>query len=436
MDIFFNPPRERWSELCRRAGGDNRSVTERVEAIVERVAREGDKALYALADEIDGVRLSSLKVSEEEFAEAEQAVGEELKRAIDVAVANISAFHRAQMPHEVRVETVTGVVCIQRPVPIRRVGLYIPGGTAPLFSTVLMLALPASIAGCGEVVMCTPTNRSGRVAAEVLYAARRCGVGAVYKTGGAQAVAAMAYGTESIPKVDKIFGPGNRYVTAAKQLVSGRNTSIDMPAGPSEVMVMADTSAVPSFVAADMLSQAEHGRDSQAMVVCDDRSFAEAVAAEVGRQAAALSRAGFVAESLSHSRVVVFDGREQMVDFANMYAAEHLIVMMRDAWSIVDRITAAGSVFVGAYSPESAGDYASGTNHTLPTSGWAHSCSGVNIDSFMRKMTIQELSREGLSLLAPTIIAMADAEGLQAHAEAVRVRMNDNAKLYAEYGKK
>ena len=436
MDIFFNPPRERWPELCRRAGGDNRSVTERVEAIVERVAREGDKALYALADEIDGVRLSSLKVSEEEFAEAEQAVGEELKRAIDVAVANISAFHRAQMPHEVRVETVTGVVCIQRPVPIRRVGLYIPGGTAPLFSTVLMLALPASIAGCGEVVMCTPTNRSGRVAAEVLYAARRCGVGAVYKTGGAQAVAAMAYGTESIPKVDKIFGPGHRFVTAAKQLVSGRNTSIDMPAGPSEVMVMADTSAVPSFVAADMLSQAEHGRDSQAMVVCDDRSFAEAVAAEVGRQAAALSRAGFVAESLSHSRVVVFDGREQMVDFANMYAAEHLIVMMRDAWPIVDRITAAGSVFVGAYSPESAGDYASGTNHTLPTSGWAHSCSGVNIDSFMRKMTIQELSRGGLSSLAPTIIAMADAEGLQAHAEAVRVRMNDNAKLYAEYGKK
>lgn len=422
--------------MCRRAGGDNRSVTERVEAIVERVAREGDKALYALADEIDGVRLSSLKVSEEEFAEAEQAVGEELKRAIDVAVANISAFHRAQMPHEVRVETVTGVVCIQRPVPIRRVGLYIPGGTAPLFSTVLMLALPASIAGCGEVVMCTPTNRSGRVAAEVLYAARRCGVGAVYKTGGAQAVAAMAYGTESIPKVDKIFGPGNRYVTAAKQLVSCRNTSIDMSAGPSEVMVMADKSAVPSFVAADMLSQAEHGRDSQAMVVCDDRSFAEAVAAEVGRQAAALSRAGFVAESLSHSRVVVFDGREQMVDFANMYAAEHLIVMMRDAWPIVDRITAAGSVFVGAYSPESAGDYASGTNHTLPTSGWAHSCSGVNIDSFMRKMTIQELSRGGLSSLAPTIIAMADAEGLQAHAEAVRVRMNDNAKLYAEYGKK
>lgn len=428
MDMFINPPRERWSELCRRAGSDDRDVAARVEAIVDRVAREGDKALYALAEEIDGVRLTALRVSEEEFAAAERAVGDELKRAIDVAVANISAFHRAQLPHEVRVETAPGVTCIQRPVPIRRVGLYVPGGTAPLFSTVLMLALPASIAGCGEVVMCTPTDRNGCVAAEVLYAARRCGVGAVYKAGGAQAVAAMAYGTESIPKVDKIFGPGNRYVTVAKQLVSGRNTSIDMPAGPSEVMVMADGSASPSFVAADMLSQAEHGRDSQAMVVCDTRSLAEAVVAEVERQAAALSRAGYVAESLSHSRVVVFDERQAMVDFANMYAAEHLIVMMRDAWSIVDRITAAGSVFVGQYSPESAGDYASGTNHTLPTSGWAHSCSGVNIDSFMRKMTIQELSREGLATLAPTIVAMADAEGLQAHAEAVRVRMNDNAK--------
>ena len=374
------------------------------------------------------MRLTTLRVSEEEFAAAERAVGDELKRAIDVAVANISAFHRAQMPHEVRVETAPGVTCIQRPVPIRRVGLYVPGGTAPLFSTVLMLALPASIAGCGDVVMCTPTDRNGCVAAEVLYAARRCGVGAVYKAGGAQAVAAMAYGTESVPKVDKIFGPGNRYVTVAKQLVSGRNTSIDMPAGPSEVMVMADGSASPAFVAADMLSQAEHGRDSQAMVVCDSVPLAEAVVAEVERQAAALSRAGFVAESLSHSRVVVFDERQTMADFANMYAAEHLIVMMRDAWSVVDRITAAGSVFVGPYSPESAGDYASGTNHTLPTSGWAHSCSGVNIDSFMRKMTIQELSREGLATLAPTITAMADAEGLQAHAEAVRVRMNDNAK--------
>ena len=408
MDMFINPPRERWAELCRRAGSGDTQVAARVEAIVERVAREGDKALYALAEEIDGVRLAALRVSEDEFAEAEQAVGEELKCAIDVAIANISAFHRAQMPHEVR--------------------LYIPGGTAPLFSTVLMLALPASIAGCGRIVMCTPTDRNGRVAAEVLYAARRCGVGAVYKAGGAQAVAAMAYGTESIPKVDKIFGPGNRYVTAAKQMVSGRNTSIDMPAGPSEVMVMADRSASPSFVAADMLSQAEHGRDSQAMVVCDDRAFAEAVAAEVQRQAAMLSREDFVTDSLSHSRIIVFDGREQMVDFANMYAAEHLIVMMRDAWSVVDRITAAGSVFVGAYSPESAGDYASGTNHTLPTSGWAHSCSGVNIDSFMRKMTIQELSREGLAALAPTIVAMADAEGLQAHAEAVKVRMNETVK--------
>ena len=303
--------------------------------------------------------------------------------------------------------------------------LYIPGGTAPLFSTVLMLALPAKIAGCGEVVLCTPTNKQGEVAAEVLYAARRCGVTSVFKVGGAQAVAAMAYGTESVPKVSKIFGPGNRYVTLAKQLVSGRNTSIDMPAGPSEVMVMADESANVEFVAADFLSQAEHGRDSQAMVVCNSVTLAESIKAEVECQAAQLSRGEYIGESLVHSRAVVFGEREQMIAFANEYAAEHLIVSMSDAWSVVDRITAAGSIFVGNYSPESAGDYASGTNHTLPTSGWAHSCSGVNIDSYMRKMTIQKLTQEGLQALAPAIEAMANAEGLEAHAAAVKVRMKN-----------
>jgi histidinol dehydrogenase len=261
------------------------------------------------------------------------------------------------------------------------------------------------------------------VAAEVLYAARRCGVTSVYKVGGAQAIAAMAYGTATVPKVDKIFGPGNRYVTLAKQLVAGRNTSIDMPAGPSEVMVLADESADVRFVAADMLSQAEHGRDSQAIVVCSSRAIAEAVEAEVERQRVLLARAEYVAESLAHSRAIVFDREEDMIAFAEEYAAEHLIVSMKDAWDVVDRITTAGSVFVGNYSPESAGDYASGTNHTLPTSGWAHSCSGVNIDSFMRRMTIQHLTREGVEALAPTIIAMAEAEGLEAHAAAVRVRI-------------
>ena len=425
MNIFVNPPRGEWVELCRRAEQDNSLIAERVQTIVDRVAREGDAALKVLAKDIDGVELASLKVSDEEFVEAAEKVSPEVKAAIEVARKNISAFHTAQLPREVRVETQPGVVCIQRPVAIRRVGLYIPGGTAPLFSTVLMLALPAKIAGCEEVVLCTPTNKEGKVAAEVLYAAQQCGVTSVYKVGGAQAVAAMAYGTESVPKVDKIFGPGNRYVTLAKQLVSGRNTSIDMPAGPSEVMVLADESADARFVAADLLSQAEHGRDSQAMVVCNSEALAEAVMAEVERQATQLSRGEYIAESLKNSRAVVFASRQEMIDFANAYAAEHLIVSMQDAWSVVDRITAAGSIFVGNYSPESAGDYASGTNHTLPTSGWAHSCSGVNVDSFMRKMTIQELSKEGLQGLSLTIVAMADAEGLEAHAAAVKVRMEN-----------
>lgn len=423
MKIYINPQPEQWPQLCRRAEQDNSLIAERVAAIVEQVAKQGDSALRALAEQIDGVQLSQLEVSADEIAYAEREVSESVKQAIEVAVKNISAFHKAQMPSEVRVETQSGVLCIQRAVAINRVGLYIPGGTAPLFSTVLMLALPAKIAGCAEIVLCTPTNKQGRVASEVLYAARRCGVSRIFKVGGAQAVAAMAYGTESIPKVDKIFGPGNRYVTMAKQLVSGRNTSIDMPAGPSEVMVMADSSADVEFVASDMLSQAEHGRDSQALVVCDSEALARQIASEVERQAAALDRADYVAESLANSRCVVFDHRQQMIAFANEYAAEHLIISMSDAWGVAEKITAAGSIFIGNYSPESAGDYASGTNHTLPTSGWAHSCSGVNIDSFMRKMTIQELSAEGIKSLAPTIIAMAEAEGLQAHANAARVRI-------------
>ncbi|MBR5863019.1 MAG: histidinol dehydrogenase [Alistipes sp.] len=425
MNIFVKPSRTEWADLCRRAEQDNSFIAERVDAILERVEREGDAALKSLAREIDGVMLDCLKVTEEEYDIAFGKVKDEVKAAIDVAIENIGNFHSLQMPQEVRLETRPGVLCIQRPVPIERVGLYIPGGTAPLFSTVLMLALPARIAGCGEIVLCTPTSKAGEVAPEVLYAAKMCGVSSIFKVGGAQAVAAMAFGTESVPKVDKIFGPGNRYVTLAKQRVSSRNTAIDMPAGPSEVMVMADESADAKFVAADLLSQAEHGRDSQAMVVCNSEALAEAVKAEVERQAAQLSRGEYVAESLKNSRAVVFESRADMIDFANAYAAEHLIVSMEDAWKVVNEIYAAGSIFVGNYSPESAGDYASGTNHTLPTSGWAHSSSGVNIDSFMRKMTIQHLTREGLQGLAPTIVAMADAEGLEAHAAAVKVRLEN-----------
>jgi histidinol dehydrogenase len=314
------------------------------------------------------------------------------------------------------------VVCIQRPVPIRRVGLYIPGGSAPLFSTVLMLAVPAALAGCRERILCTPCRKDGSVAPEVLFAARACGVTRIFRLGGAQAVAAMAYGTDTVPKVDKIFGPGNPYVTLAKQIVSGRNTAIDMPAGPSEVMVLADESANPAFVAADLLSQAEHGKDSTAILVCTESSFAEKVLQEVENQKRALPRNTQVDGALEHSFAVVLPDRRDVVDFAEAYAPEHLIVTVRDASALAAQITASGSVFIGPWSPESAGDYASGTNHTLPTSGWARSCSGVNMDSFMRKMTLQELTREGLTALSPVIVNMARAEGLDAHARAVTIR--------------
>ncbi|MBO7510957.1 MAG: histidinol dehydrogenase, partial [Bacteroidales bacterium] len=345
------------------------------------------------------------------------------KHAIACAMANILAFHQAQIPGEVCVETMPGVKCWQRPVPIEKVGLYIPGGTAPLFSTVLMLALPARLAGCKTLVLCTPTGKDGKVAPEVLFSARSCGVEKVFKLGGAQAIAAMAYGTASVPKVDKIFGPGNQYVTTAKQMLGGRVVAIDMPAGPSEVMVLADASARPAFVAADLLSQAEHGADSQAMLVCNSVDFAEKVEEEVWAQAASLGRTEYVEASLAKSRLFVFDSEDDRIDFANLYGAEHLILSVEDPWRMADRITAAGSVFIGHYSPESAGDYASGTNHTLPTCGWAASYSGVNIDSFMRKMTLQELTPEGLRTLSRTIVTMAGAEGLDAHANAVRVRL-------------
>lgn len=426
MEIIVNPDRSRWPELCLRPSSDNPLVRGRVEAIIERVRTGGDEALRALSLEIDRRPLETIEVTPAEFDEAEGQVSRAVKDAVARAMAHILAFHKAQLPREICVETMPGVKCWQRPVPIGRVGLYVPGGTAPLFSTVLMLALPARLAGCKTIVLCTPAGKDGKVAPEVLFCARSCGVDAVYKIGGAQAVAAMAYGTQTVPKVDKIFGPGNQYVTTAKQMLGGKVVSIDMPAGPSEVMVMADASARPAFVASDLLSQAEHGPDSQAMLVCDSLSFAQAVKEEVLSQASRLGREDFIEASLSKSRFFVFDSREEMIDLANAYGAEHLIISMREPWQVAGRITAAGSVFIGNYSPESAGDYASGTNHTLPTCGWAASCSGVNIDSFMRKMTLQELSAEGLGALSETIIAMAQAEGLEAHANAVRVRLTEN----------
>ena len=417
IQILQNPSRDTWEALCQRPASDNPVVLERVKGILQRVKEQGDQALRALSLEIDARPLDTIEVSKAEIKKAEESISPAVKAAIADAAAHIRAFHEAQQPREIRVETAPGVTCIQRPVPIGRVGLYIPGGSAPLFSTVLMLALPAQIAGCCEVVLCTPAESP-----EVLYAATFCGIQRIFRLGGAQAIAAMGYGTESVPRVDKIFGPGNQYVTTAKQLLSAGTVAIDMPAGPSEVMVIADSTTPAAFAAADLLSQAEHGPDSQVMLVCESEATCRAILSEVERQTSALPRSAIALQALEKSRALIF-GLEETVAFANAYAPEHLIIATENPWDIANRITNAGSVFVGPYTPESAGDYASGTNHTLPTCGWARAFSGVNLDSFYRKMTLQEISREGLRGLSQTIVTMARAEGLQAHANAVTVRI-------------
>ena len=421
MDTYINPPRAEWPRLTERNIPDDPAVDKAVSGIIADVRLRGDEALRNMALRFDHTEISCFEVSEAEIAEGCAKVSDGVKAAISLTKENITRFHSAQRPADVDVMTMPGVRCVQKPVAIDRVGLYIPGGRAPLFSTVLMLACPARIAGCKEIILCTPQSGNRPIAPEILYAAAVCGIDRIYRIGGAQAIAAMALGTESIPKVDKIFGPGNRYVTKAKQQLSA-TVAIDMPAGPSEVLVMADDSANPTFIAADLLSQAEHGPDSQAILVCTSERIASETQAEISRLSKKLSREDSVAGSLSHSRLIVMYGRDDMIDFVNAYAPEHLIISMKSPWTVAQEIRAAGSVFIGNYSPESAGDYASGTNHTLPTSAWARAYSGVNLDSFMRKITYQELTREGLGLLAPAITAMAEAEGLDAHALAVSVR--------------
>lgn len=419
---YIEPAREEWQQLCLRTLADDAQVAERVREIIAQVEREGDNAIRSLAKIIDKVELSAIEVTPEERKEAYTLVPQELREAIAKAANNITKFHLAQRFDPVRVETVPGVLCVQRAVPINRVGIYVPGGTAPLFSTVLMLAIPAKVAGCKEIVMCTPADKSGKVAPAVLFAAAVCGVERIFKVGGAQAVAAMAYGTETIPAVDKIFGPGNRYVTKAKELLSTK-VAIDMPAGPSEVLVLADKEAVPSFVASDLLSQAEHGADSQTILVCSNSSIADAVVSELDEQLQQLPRKEIAQKALENSRIIVLSDADDRLDFVNMYAPEHLIISTDDPWGVSARVTSAGSVFVGNYTPESAGDYASGTNHTLPTAGWARSHSGVNVDSFVRKITFQAATPSGLLELGKTIVTMAQAEGLDAHANAVVERL-------------
>lgn len=425
MKLYIEPDRTMWNALTERVTTDDVVIESRVSAILDRVRTNGDKALLELAYEIDKVDLSEgIEVTQVEIAEASSAVSDQLKKAVKSAYDNIYKFHKAQSFNPISVETAPGVKCVQKAVPIRKVGLYIPGGSAPLFSTVLMLAIPAKVAGCDQVVLCTPCGKDGKVAPAVLYAASVCGVDRIFKVGGAQAVAAMAYGTDTVPAVDKIFGPGNRYVTKAKEMVS-RKVAIDMPAGPSEVLVMADHTSVPAFVASDLLSQAEHGPDSQVILVCPCRETAAKVQKEVDSQLELLPRKEVALKALEESRVIVLESVEDQIDFVNMYAAEHLIISMEKPWEVAERITAAGSVFVGNYTPESAGDYASGTNHTLPTSGWARSMSGVNLDSFVRKITYQEITREGICQLGETIVTMAQAEGLDAHANAASIRMKN-----------
>lgn len=425
MKTYTNPPRAQWETLLARPlQQENATIRERVTAIVERVRKDGDVALRELSDQFDDVKLDSLAVTADEIAAAGNLLPDELRNAIRQARENVAAFHSAQKMEPIWVETMPGVSCEQRSVAIGSVGLYIPGGSAPLFSTVLMLAVPARIAGCREIVLCTPPRKDGTVAPEILWTAQLCGVMRIFKVGGAQAIAAMAFGTESIPRVNKIFGPGNRYVTAAKQLLGLSAVAIDMPAGPSEVMVLADDSARAEFVAADLLSQAEHGPDSQAILVTTSAALAAAVEKEVGRQLAQLGRAEIAAKALAESRIFVVASEAEMIGIANLYAAEHLIIETDRPETIAARIENAGSIFLGHYSPESVGDYASGTNHTLPTSGWATAYSGVNLDSFCKKITFQHLTAEGLLNIGATVEQMAGAEGLDAHRNAVTVRLH------------
>ena len=424
LDTILYPEREAWPRLMQRGITDTSAVRETVAAVLADVRRRGDQALLEYEERFDGVTLMSLRVSEEEMAEAESLVDEPLKEALAVAAANIRRFHEAQRMQPISVVTTGGVTCSQRAVPIQKVGLYVPGGTAPLFSTVLMLAIPAKIAGCRQIVLCTPPDRQGKIHPAILYAAQMAGVTEIYKTGGSQAIAAMAYGTETVPRVYKIFGPGNRFVMEAKQQASVQNVAIDMPAGPSEVMIIADGEANPTFVAADFLSQAEHGADSQSILLTTDRTLAEKVADETERLLAALPRRDLIRRSLSHSRIIVLANEDEMMDFANEYAPEHLIINHKEDDRLAERVENAGSVFLGAYACESAGDYASGTNHTLPTSGYAHAYSGVNLDSFMKKITFQTLSEEGIANLGPVIETLAENEELMAHKLAATVRIN------------
>lgn len=424
MRVIVNPSKKEWKRELARPVLKNKDIEKIVKPIMRKVERLGDKALRKFALEYDHVEIKNLLVSREEIKAAYELVDEELKTAIQVAKDNIEKFHQAQATPDLVMETMPGVTCMRKSKAIQKVGLYIPGGTAPLFSTVLMLGVPANLAGCEEIILCSPPNKEGAIHPAILYTADLIGIDKIVKAGGAQAIAALTYGTESTPKVDKIFGPGNQYVTAAKQLATKKGVAIDMPAGPSEVLVYADESAVPQFVAADLLSQAEHGVDSQVVLVASSEKVAKKTLKELDQQLAKLPRKEIAQKALENSVAVVMPNPDKAIDLINDYAPEHLIISVKDEEEVVDRIHNAGSVFIGNFTPESAGDYASGTNHTLPTYGFAKNYSGVSLDSFVKKITYQKITEEGIRNIGPTVEVMAQNELLQAHKNAVSIRLN------------
>lgn len=423
MQIIRYPEKKDWSQLLKRPATDSANLEKKVEKILKSVRKKGDRALRKYTKKFDGVVLDEMLVTEMEIMEATNQVSNELKEAIRLAGANIETFHRYQIQEAEWIVTMPGIMCSRRAVPIERVGLYIPGGTAPLFSTILMLGIPARLARCREVILCTPPGPDGKLHPAILFAAQFVGIHKIFKIGGVQAIGAMAYGTETISKVHKIFGPGNQFVTCAKQMVQKDGIAIDMPAGPSEVAIFADEYADPEFIAADLLSQAEHGADSQVLLVSDDEICVENVQFEIQKQLSELPRKDIVIRALANSKAILIRNDEEAMELLNEYAPEHLILVCNRADEMAEKVTNAGSVFIGQYSPESVGDYASGTNHTLPTNGYAKAYSGVSVDSFVKKITYQKLSREGLQQIGKAVELMAEAEGLQAHKNAVSIRL-------------
>jgi len=424
MNLIINPPKKQWSDILQRPVFDAKNLMPMVQEVLNAIQEKGDQAVKDYTLSFDQVNLSSIQLNEDQIYQIASTLDSHVKKAIEVAKINIEKFHQTQLQKVEKIETMPGVWCWRKSVGIEKVGMYIPGGTAPLFSTVLMLGIPASIAGCKEIILCTPPNKDGKIDAAIAYAAQLIGIKNIYTIGGVQAIGAMAFGTESVPKVYKIFGPGNQYVTAAKQLVQQYGTAIDMPAGPSEVCVWADETAIPSFVAADLLSQAEHGADSQVLLVASEEKIVEQIKQALDEQLLLLSRKDFAEKALANSKAIVIHETEQALALINEYAPEHLILSIQQAEMMAEKVWNAGSVFIGNYSPESVGDYASGTNHTLPTNGYAKAYSGVSVDSFVKKVTFQQLTERGLTNIAQTVMDMAKAESLDAHSKAVQIRVD------------